>query len=245
MGKCIDCGADVDKRSLRCYTCRGKSIRTDITGKKFGRLTALEYVKSIKYLNGARPQYWKFICDCGQESIIYKFNVIRGLTTSCGCYLKEVRGKSKITHGLAKSRFYRIYVHIVDRCRRPKDKNFKNYGGRGIKCLFNNFEHFRDTMYESYLKHCEQFGIKNTTIERNNVNGNYEPSNLSFATWKEQQRNRQYNRIIEYNGQKYPLAQWSEITGIKQEVIRARIDSYNWSVEEALNTPVKFLSKRT
>lgn len=98
-------------------------------------------------------------------------------------------------HGMTGTRYWYIWQAMKKRCLSKKDKDYKNYGGRGIIVCerwkdFNNF--FNDT-YESYLKHCEEFGIKQTSLDRVNNNGNYEPSNCRWATWKEQNNNRSNN----------------------------------------------------
>src|SRR5574343_418486 len=127
----------------------------NITGKKFNLLTAIKKIDSKK---------WLFICECGNKKIISKKQVMIGATKSCGC-LKNNGGERKQT-GLSKTRFYHIYLGIKSRCLNKNNKSFKNYGGRGIRVYWDNITQFRDDMYESYLKHCKEFGEKETTIER-------------------------------------------------------------------------------
>lgn len=88
-------------------------------------------------------------------------------------------------------KLYNAWKHMLDRCEDVNDKNYHNYGGRGIKVCnrWHIFANFYEDLYESCKLHCEQYGDKNTTLDRVDVNGNYEPSNCRWATWKEQAKN--------------------------------------------------------
>lgn len=85
---------------------------------------------------------------------------------------------------------FKRFESIKTRCRFPSSVSFKNYGGRGIKCLWSSYEEFKGDMYKSYLKHLRDFGNKDTTIERVDVNGHYCKDNCKWATWKEQSLNK-------------------------------------------------------
>jgi hypothetical protein len=123
---------------------------------------------------------------------------------------------------------------MKERCYRPKHLRFDKYGGRGISICDewrNSFEVF------------EMWAINNgydesLTIERIDVNGNYEPNNCRWATNKEQQNNKQNNRRITWNDETKTLAEWSEIVGIKKTTLKERLNA-GWDVEAALTTPVK------
>lgn len=72
------------------------------------------------------------------------------------------------------------------------------------------------------------------TLDRIDVNGNYEPNNCQWATNKEQQNNKRNNHLLEHNGEIHTITEWSEITGIKKTTIERRINKYGWSIEKSL-----------
>ena len=167
--------------------------RLELVGQKFGRLTVIKFnnIRKVGRLELSHS-YFACKCECGNRKIICGSELKRGNTKSCGCFRKE---KSKLkwsTHRMSRTRFYKIWFGIKQRCLKRNNKDYKNYGGRGIKICDSwiKFENFRDDMYETYLKHIEKFGNKNTSIDRKNNDGNYEPNNSRWATSKEQQNNK-------------------------------------------------------
>ena len=104
----------------------------------------------------------------------------------------EANKISKIKHGLYGTQFYRIYYRILERCNDSRHPRFKYYGGKGVKVSWQNFIQFRDDMYESYRKHVEKFGEKNTSIDRIDGSGGYNKENCRWATYKVQNNNRSY-----------------------------------------------------
>ncbi len=210
----------------------------DITGKKFGRLTAIKFIKRKRY-----KYYWEFSCSCGKVKIIRKDSVILKDTISCGCYCRENNRRLNTTHGFSikDKRFYGIWRKMINRCLNKKISNYKRYGGRGIKVCnrWLEFENFRDDMYKSYLEHIEEFNKENTTIDRINNEGNYRKNNCKWATMQEQSNNRRNNHLITYNNQTMTIAQWARKLNINLDTLNSRLLLYKWSVKKSFITPVK------
>lgn len=213
----------------------------DITGQKFNRLTAIKPIHKDKN----REWCWLFHCDCKNEITVPLRSVVHDYskTKSCGCFNREQSSKRikilSTTHGMNKTRFYRTWTGLRTRCNNPKEFAYKDYGGRGIKCLWKSFEEFRDDMYKSYLKHYKKFGGKNTTIDRIENDGNYCKENCRWSTFKQQARNRRKNHLLTLKGKTKCISEWTEQFGFSRGVISNRINNLNWSVEKSLTTPVK------
>lgn len=112
---------------------------------------------------------------------------------------------------------------MLRRCNNPKDKEYHNYGGRGIQCLWKKFEEFKNDMYDSYLKHLEKYGKENTTLDRINNDGNYCKENCRWATIKEQNRNKRTNVFLTYQNKTMTITDWSKYLRISLSTIRGRI----------------------
>lgn len=152
-------------------------------GEKFGRLTVLSLTSIDKYYH----KHYLCQCSCGNQKIVNESNLRTGCTKSCGCLQKE----NRIKHNMHKTRFYKIWQDMIIRCTNRNHKSYKNYGGRGIKVCneWKNFICFKNDMYESYLKHFNQY--HDTTLDRINNNLGYSKENCTWKTNLEQQWNRQ------------------------------------------------------
>jgi hypothetical protein len=134
---------------------------------------------------------------------------------------------------MSDSRIYREWSGMKARCHCSNDKKYKHYGGRGISVCDEWKESF-----EVFMKWSLENGYTdNLTLDRINVNGNYEPGNCRWITHKEQMNNTRSNRFIEFNGTTMTLSQWSKKTGIGVSTIHARLKS-GCSVEDALTRQV-------
>ena len=199
----------------------------DLTGQRFGRLLVLERTENM-----GRQTAWLCKCDCGNQKAVPYWNLVSGQTISCGCYAKEVSAKNaKCTHKQSYSRLYTIWIGMKQRCYYEKHKHFKNYGGRGITVCDewkDDFQAFHDWS----ISHGYE---DNLTIDRIDVNGNYEPSNCKWASTKVQGNNKRTNHTLELNGEIHTVSEWSKITGIPNSTIHNRLKA-GWTIEKALTT---------
>ena len=195
----------------------------DLVGKKFGKLTVISFNKKEK-----GHYYWNCICDCGKECVKDGDRLRRLETKSCGCY----RADRVTTHGKHNSRIYIIWRGMKTRCSCHNIKAYKWYGGRGINYIseWENFEPFYQWAMNNGYK-------DDLTLDRIDVNGNYEPSNCRWVTMKEQARNTSKNFLIEYGGITHCLAEWAEILKMKSSTLYGRLHSGR-NIEEAFETPI-------
>lgn len=137
-----------------------------------------------------------------------------------------------------KQRLYTIYYSIKNRTENKYNiYSYKNYGKRGIKCLWKNFEEFYNDMYKSYCLHIEKFGHKQTSIDRIDNNGNYCKENCRWATYKEQANNRRNSIFLKFKEKNLTVKDWAKKLSIPESTIRGRI-AYHWDTEKILTTPV-------
>lgn len=198
--------------------------KQNLVGRRFGKLTVLrelDRTRNLKYR-------WVCRCDCGRETIAIGGDLCSGRHFTCGCIKGVNLRKHAATINGKWTREYRAWHAMKQRCFNKNDSNFKHYGGRGIKVC----KRWR----QSFLAFLKDMGTcpDGMTLGRKDNNGPYSPDNCRWETLIEQQRNKRTNRLICINGTTRSMVEWSEITGINYDCLKARL--YNgWSNERLLS----------
>ena len=197
------------------------SKRIEMKNKKFGRLT----VESEHPIRKNNEICWVCKCDCGNEIIVQGYNLRSGNTQSCGCLKKEKIINSISKHHLSNSRLYIIWKTMKQRCYNSKSNNFKHYGGKGVT-IFNNWIDKENGFTNFYNWSIENGYLENLTIDRIDVNGNYEPSNCRWVTIKEQENNKSNNHLIkDIDGNYLTVSQFKTKYNMKTSTLLNRLYS--------------------
>ncbi len=168
----------------------------NLIGQKFGRYLVLELAETKN-----KRIRWLCKCDCGEERIVQSNNLISGQCQSCGCLNKEVNRTRMTTHGMCDTKEYSIWSCMINRCYDVKNNRYYRYGARGItvcdrwRLSFENF--FEDMGHTPSEEH---------TIERDNVNGNYELSNCRWLHKDLQPKNTSRTHWVEFEGERIILS---------------------------------------
>lgn len=197
--------------------------RLDLTGQKFGKLTAVEFVPGGK-------SSWRCRCECGEEPIVSTGNLRSGNSKSCGC------ANGEQLHGLYGSPEYLAFRNAKNRCNRPQDVRYEHYGGRGIKFRFSSFAEFLDTIGR---RPSSKF-----SLDRIDLDGHYEPGNVRWATRKAQANNKTNNILVEIDGTTRSLKEWCDAVGQKYKRAHERISYGGWNPVDAIFTPAGETPKR-
>lgn len=185
----------------------------DLTGKRFGRLVAISQIRGG---GNKAPTKWVCKCDCGNTHTIATGLLTGGHTKSCGCWQAESRKLANLTHGHSKTATYYSWGSMLQRCTNPKKVKYPLYGGRGIKVCdrWLKFANFLADMGEK---------PEGKTLDRIDVNGNYEPSNCRWATPIEQSNNTRINKHLTFNGVTQTISQWSRQVGMNRRTLADRL----------------------
>lgn len=184
--------------------------------------------------SGQKVKTWFCACDCGNTVTVYQQHLRRGDTKSCGCYRSENSTKIHTTHGETKTRLYKTWDIMRQRCFNPNDHAYRHYGARGISICeeWNDFLVFKQWALENGYR-------DDLTIDRIDVYGNYEPSNCRWADLNTQANNKTTSHYLEYNGKKQTIAQWAKEMNIPIGTLHKRITKFNWDIESALTKPIR------
>ena len=197
----------------------------DLIGKRFNKLIVIKYLGKSK---------WLCLCDCGNKTIVSSGNLKSNHVKSCGCLNKEIARKKLTTHNLSNTRIYKIFMGMKKRCYNQKAINYCQYGQRGITICqewLNNFELFYNWSLNNGYK-------DNLTIDRIDVNGNYEPNNCRWVTQAEQNLNTRRNHYLTFNGKTHTMKEWTKLLNLTYSALQHRIKR-GWTMEKIINTPLK------
>lgn len=205
----------------------------DLTGQRFGRLTVLRRGENALRKDGRHNATFVCQCDCGNVVTVLAIHLKTGNTQSCGCIHKESIGNLNKTHGQTKTRLYRIYLRMKQRCTNESLSDYQHYGGRGISVCDEW------STFEPFLEWAMQTGYNNTlTIDRIDNSQGYSPDNCRWVTMAVQANNKRNNRLLTHDGKTQTLSQWATEIGIGRSTIEARL-SRGWSISDALTKPLR------
>lgn len=195
--------------------------KLQLVNRRFGRLLVVSEAPRV-----GRDIRWKCLCDCGTERTVSAHELSSG-QQSCGCLVRERTIERSTTHGCGsrthRTREHRAWSAMKTRCTNPRQRTWEHYGGRGITICerwMNSFEAFLEDMGS-----CPQ----GRSIDRIDVNGNYEPGNCRWATDTEQRHNQRparqalNARVLAHDGLSITVSEWSRRLGISTATIFGRL----------------------
>lgn len=201
----------------------------NLVGRRFGRLL-VEDKPPVRRRSGDRYRWW-CRCDCGTIVLKGSGSLRNGSTKSCGCLQRESIASRSTTHGLSKTSEHHAWSAMIARCTNPTHKQFKDYGGRGIRVAKEWIQNF-----ESFLAHIGPKPSPMHSLDRYpDNNGNYEPGNVRWATSKQQCIGRRSTVWIMAFGQRRTMSDWARKIGMTKPALAYRLK--RMSVEDALTTP--------
>jgi hypothetical protein len=206
----------------------------DKTGLRFGRWVVQRRAGSV-----GRRAAWLCLCDCGTERVLNSQILSEGASLSCGCLQKERVSAAAKTHGESRSRLYKQWTSMKQRCGNPKDRQYALYGGRGITVCAEWMASF-----EAFSAHVGHKPV-GTSLDRIDNSKGYEPGNVRWATGSEQLANTRRAIQLTYRGETMCMRHWSARLGIAYMTLFQRIIHRGWTAERAFETPVnKALARR-
>jgi hypothetical protein len=192
-------------------------------GARFGKLV-VSGPSTFKAKN--RKLYFECLCDCGNTATVRSDHLRLKKISGCGC--------ARTTHGEGGVRRrtpeYKTWCSMLERCRKPQHRGYKNYGGRGITVCdrWIRFENFLADMGRR---------PPGTSLDRIDNNAGYDKENCRWATLYEQQGNKRNCVKLIHDGRAMNISDWARLTGIEKHTLGNRLRS-GWSVSEALTIPI-------
>lgn len=201
----------------------GLVVRDDLTGQ-----THTNGTKAISFHSKASNggSMWNIECACGTPMVVWAESFKRGVL--CRKCRNALLAAHRTTHGMRYRSEYKIWMGMLLRCRDPKNRNWRLYGGRGITVC--------ERWQEKFENFFEDMGPrpKGTSLDRIDNNKGYSPENCRWATLKTQANNRRTNRTITFNGRTQTYKQWADELGLSPTTIRIRSLS-GWPIWKVLS----------
>lgn len=198
-----------------------RGVKIDRIGQKFNMLTIIKSVPRLKKTGKRERTYWVCRCDCGSVKRYVDTALVSGRTKSCGCYRKS------INHGLSKIREYIIWSGMKNRCYNKNNDSYKHYGGRGITIC----ERWRES-YFNFLSDMGKSPSSKHSIDRIDVNGNYEPDNCRWATMKEQSNNTRKTVLYKLCDREDTISGWAEVFGMKYSALYTQLVRFGRDISD-------------
>lgn len=232
--KCLKCNSEYSTSHTRqkycSFKCRVESIPKgkNIIGNVYGKLTVIEELKPIMSKENIPSRNFLLLCVCGNKiERLHKSLHTTNPLSSCGCQMK-FRKSGNASHRKSKTRLYKVWACIKQRCFNSKCPSYLKYGAVGISICdrWLNFQNFYEDLFQTYSD-----GL---TLDRfPNQKGNYEPSNCRWATYKEQGRNVKSNRILKVGSYEKCVSEFNEVMGYPHGIVNGRL-CLGWNDEESV-----------
>lgn len=194
----------------------------NMIGSRFNRLLVVRKSNRV-----GRNTYWDCICDCGAERTVSTSHLMLRHTQSCGCLQKEITKKRATKHGMYGTSIYKIWAGMISRCYTKSNPIYKYYGGRGVT-VCDKWRAF-DGFYADVGDRPEGKSLDRWP----DMNGNYEPSNVRWATNTEQANNQKHTIFVEYDGEKISMRNLARKLGIDAGRLSQRLYR-GWCLEDAI-----------
>lgn len=206
--------------------------KDDLTGRKFGKLTVIEFVGR----NEQSTPLWRCLCDCGKEKVTHGCRLKNGSCLSCGC----LKGRNKkngtgIRNGNSSSRLCKEWYQMIFRTRNKTWSGAKRYYERGITVC----QEWKNS-YEAFEKWALSNGYAdNLSLDRIDNDKGYSPDNCRWADSITQNRNKWNSLYLEYKGKRKHFLEWAKIYNINPSTLYTRLHGLNWNIKDALEKPVR------
>jgi hypothetical protein len=212
---------------IRTFYSMGAKF-VDLTGRRFERLLVQGISATRLY---GKQLAWDCLCDCGKTKVALTSSLKAGCLKSCGCLSRECKPPVGWTHRMSNYSGIKVWEGMIRRCTNPKDKDFRLYGGRGVKVCerWMDVRLFAEDMGDKPQGH---------SLDRIDTNGDYCPENCRWATAMEQGSNKRTNRMISHNGQNLHMSEWCRRYNIKLSTFINRLKS-GMSPSDALTMPLQ------